>query len=130
MEKTQLPPLPEHDSIVHIYPWDLERMASNETTATAFSVAVGCPDGESVPLYTAEQMQEYALAALAAAAPDAEIARKAERYEKIRLFSPRMYAEVCRKNIAGHVPFDQIIDAIDPDLLNFYEVLGVSLPGE
>lgn len=67
MEKKQLPPLPDaDDSIVHIYPWDLERMGSNETAATVFSVAVGCPDGESVPLYTAEQMREYALSALAA----------------------------------------------------------------
>lgn len=65
-QATVLPPLPVDDSIAHVYPWDLERMASNETTATVFSVAVGCPDGESVPLYTAEQMQKYALAATAA----------------------------------------------------------------
>lgn len=67
MSDIKLPPLPEDDSIVHIYPWDLERMASNETTTTVFSVAVGCPDGESVPLYTADQMREYARAAQLAA---------------------------------------------------------------
>jgi hypothetical protein len=43
---------PEVEPVAHMYPWDLERFATNETTAHAYSVAVGCPDGVSVPLYT------------------------------------------------------------------------------
>jgi Zn finger protein HypA/HybF involved in hydrogenase expression len=53
-----LPPLPQDDCAVHIYPSDLARMERTETTATVFSVAVGCPGEESVPLYTAEQYQQ------------------------------------------------------------------------
>jgi hypothetical protein len=63
MSHATLPPLPVDDSIVHIYPSDLERMEKGEVTATAFSVAVGCPDERSVPLFTAEQMRDYAAAA-------------------------------------------------------------------
>lgn len=35
----------------HMYPSDLEKFQENETFAQAFSVAVGCPDETSVPLY-------------------------------------------------------------------------------
>lgn len=43
------------EPVAHMYPWDLERFATNETTAHAYSVSVGCPDGTSVPLYTSPQ---------------------------------------------------------------------------
>lgn len=43
---------PECEPVAHMYPCDLELFATNEPTATAYSVAVGCPDGKSVPLYT------------------------------------------------------------------------------
>jgi hypothetical protein len=40
----------------HMYPSDLERFSRCETSAVAFSVAVGNPDERSVPLFTAEQV--------------------------------------------------------------------------
>ena len=43
---------PEVEPVAHMYPWDLERFATNETMGHAYSVAVGCADGVSVPLYT------------------------------------------------------------------------------
>lgn len=51
-----MPELPE--PVAHMYPSDLERFASNETFAQAYSVAVGNPDERSVPLHTAEQLHE------------------------------------------------------------------------
>lgn len=39
------------EPVAHIYPWDLERFKTQETHCTVFSVAVGCADGKSVPLY-------------------------------------------------------------------------------
>jgi hypothetical protein len=57
-EAKGLLPLPKDENHVTIYPWDLERLASSETTATVFSVAVGCRNGKSVLLYTAEQVRE------------------------------------------------------------------------
>jgi hypothetical protein len=57
-EAKGLLPLPKDKNRVPIYPWDLERLASSETTATVFSVAVGCRNGKSAPLYTAEQVRE------------------------------------------------------------------------
>lgn len=44
---TMLQSLPMVDSepVAHMYPWDLERFATNETTGHAYSVAVGCADG-------------------------------------------------------------------------------------
>jgi hypothetical protein len=54
----ELPPLPEPSS--HMFPSDLEKFKSSETTATAFSVAVGCPGERSVPLYTLSDLIAYA----------------------------------------------------------------------
>jgi len=39
------------EPVAHMYPSDLEKFQSQETFAQAFSVAVGCPDETSVPLY-------------------------------------------------------------------------------
>ena len=64
-----LPPLPE--PAAHMYPSDLEQFSRKETFAHAFSVAVGNPDERSEPLFTAEQMQAYARAALEAQAEPA-----------------------------------------------------------
>jgi hypothetical protein len=68
----RLPELPE--PVAHIYPSDLERFRTSETTASAFSVAVGNPDtGEhSVALCTIDEARTYgeacARAAIAGAA--------------------------------------------------------------
>ena len=58
-----LPPLPE--PAAHMYPSDLERFQTNETFATAYSVAVGNPDERSVPLMTLSDTVAYAAAAVA-----------------------------------------------------------------
>jgi hypothetical protein len=72
-EAKGLLPLPKDEIFVPIYPRGLERVASSETTATVFSVAVGCRNGTSAPLYTVEQVREYALATAAQlAAPVAQ----------------------------------------------------------
>jgi hypothetical protein len=42
----------------HMYPSDLEKFQHAETFATAYSVAVGCPDERSVPLYTLSDVEE------------------------------------------------------------------------
>ena len=39
----------------HMYPSDLLEFQERETFAHAYSVAVGCPSEESVPLYTREE---------------------------------------------------------------------------
>ena len=49
----------------HMYPSDLDHFAANEAVATAFSVAVGCPGQESVPLYTLSDAVQYAAAMVA-----------------------------------------------------------------
>ena len=41
----------------HMYPWDLEEFQETETYKYAYSVAVGCPDGTSEPLYTFHDLQ-------------------------------------------------------------------------
>lgn len=99
-QREKLPALPSADDcIVHIYPSDLERMESNETTAGVYSVAVGCPEERSIPLYTADQMRDYAIVAISAApasqnaqqAPDKDAERLldaiAENYWKLDPFS-------------------------------------------
>lgn len=48
------------NAAVHMYPSDLERFKFGEHTATAFSIAVGCPGETSVPLFTTAQAQAYA----------------------------------------------------------------------
>lgn len=53
-------PLPE--PVAHMYPSDLERFQTNETFATAYSVAVGNPDERSVPLLTLSDCVAYAAA--------------------------------------------------------------------
>lgn len=52
--------LPEPSA--HMYPSDLERFETSETFAQAYSVAVGCPDERSVPLFTLSKLTEYATA--------------------------------------------------------------------
>jgi hypothetical protein len=67
MTTVNLPPLPDEPA-AHMYPADLERFKFGEHTGDAFSIAVGSPDyGKSAPLFTADQMHEYARAALASA---------------------------------------------------------------
>lgn len=39
------------EAAAHMYPSDLERFEEAETFAHAYSVAVGCPDEHSEPLY-------------------------------------------------------------------------------
>lgn len=48
--------LSEDESAVHIYPSDLGKMECNEMTATVYSVAMGCPDEKTVPLFTLKQV--------------------------------------------------------------------------
>ncbi len=55
------------EAAAHIYPSDLERFQECETFGHAYSVAVVNPSERSVPLYTAEQVQEFARAAIAKA---------------------------------------------------------------
>ena len=50
--------LPE--AAAHMYPSDLEKFKSKETFSHAYSVAVGCPDERSVPLFTLSDMVEFA----------------------------------------------------------------------
>lgn len=57
---------------------------------------------------------------------NAEMVKSRARYEKVRLLNPRMFTELCRKNITGGVPFDDLIDALEPDLSNFDDVMSGS----
>jgi len=43
---------PQAEPVAWIYPSDLEKFQECETFAHVFSIKVGCPDEESVPLYT------------------------------------------------------------------------------
>ena len=43
----------EQEPVAWMYPSDLKAFETDEATATAFSIKVGCPDEVSVPLYTA-----------------------------------------------------------------------------
>jgi hypothetical protein len=63
-------PLPE--PAAHMYPSDLDRFQTNETFATAYSVAVGNPDERSVPLISLSDCVAYAAA---------EVAKERERWE-------------------------------------------------
>lgn len=51
----------------HIYPSDLARFAKRETFGHAYSVAVGNPDEQSEPLFTAAQMLAFRAEGIAAA---------------------------------------------------------------
>jgi flagellar biosynthesis/type III secretory pathway protein FliH len=42
--------LSEQEPEAHMYPSDLEKFSQSETFATAFSVAVGNPDENSIPM--------------------------------------------------------------------------------
>ena len=68
-------PMVDREPVAHMYPWDLDRFATSETTGHAYSVAVGCHDGKSVPLYTSPQ----ALADRGIAETCAEICRSRSR---------------------------------------------------
>lgn len=77
--------LPE--PVAHMYPSTLEKFETEETTGVAFSVAVGCPDERSVPVFTLSQLVDYAeaRAALSAqAVPDERDKVDAERYRLLR----------------------------------------------
>lgn len=63
-EVTKTIELPE--PAAHMYPSDLEKFKDAETFAQAYSVAVGCPDERSVPLFTLHDMVAYANACVAA----------------------------------------------------------------
>jgi hypothetical protein len=76
-----LPELPE--PAAHIYPSDLEKFKTSETFATAYSVAVGCPDERSVPVFTLSDLVAYAAAAVAAALND----RMAIHAESSRIYA-------------------------------------------
>lgn len=52
----------EDEAAVHMYPSDLKRFEFGEHTGTAFSIAVGCPDERSQPLFTLEQVRAAVLA--------------------------------------------------------------------
>lgn len=57
----QMPPLNHYDAAAHMYPCDLEEFKEGEIVREAFSIPVGSPThGESVPLWTTEQMFAYA----------------------------------------------------------------------
>ena len=57
----QMPPLNHYDAAAHMYPCDLEEFKDGEIVREAFSIPVGSPThGESVPLWTTEQMFAYA----------------------------------------------------------------------
>jgi len=43
----------DQEPVAWMYPSDLKVFETDEATATAFSIKVGCPDEVSVPLYTA-----------------------------------------------------------------------------
>lgn len=107
--------LPEPDANechVHIYPSDLARMEQNETTATTFSVAVGCLDEESVPLLTVEQTKDYARKAIGAAV--AGVRDDAQRYQWIRQFGYQAHEIVFHDDgtLKWGAELDAAIDAI------------------
>jgi hypothetical protein len=49
--------LSDIEPAAHMYPWDLEEFQETETYKYAYSVAVGCPDGKSEPLFTFHDLQ-------------------------------------------------------------------------
>ena len=57
MSKTALSP---DEAAAHMYPSDLKKFEFGEHVADAFSIAVGCPDEVSVPLFTTTQAEAYA----------------------------------------------------------------------
>ena len=63
----------------HMYPSDLERFESSETFSHAYSVAVGCPDERSEPLYRLAEIER----ALANACMAADISDS--KYESLLL---------------------------------------------
>ena len=74
-QEPSLPPLPDkYEAAAHMYPWDLETFKRGEHAIEAYSIPVGCSYGKSVPLWTSEQMQEYARAAISTSPAAAEIA--------------------------------------------------------
>ena len=52
-------PVENLEPVAWMYPSDLKAFETNEATATAFSIKVGCPDEVSVPLYTAPPKREW-----------------------------------------------------------------------
>lgn len=59
------------DAAAHMYPSDLKKFEFGEHAAEAFSIAVGCPDETSVPLFTTTQAEAYAAASVREALMDA-----------------------------------------------------------
>ena len=51
--REKLAALEKQEPVAHIYPSDLAKFQTAETFAYCYSVAVGCPDEHSVPLYLA-----------------------------------------------------------------------------
>jgi hypothetical protein len=45
------------EAAAHIYPSELDRFKENECHGVAYSIAVGCPEERSVPLFTIEQIR-------------------------------------------------------------------------
>lgn len=45
------------EAAAHMYPSDLKKFEFGEHTATAFSIAVGCPSETSQPLFTLDQVR-------------------------------------------------------------------------
>lgn len=59
-----LPEIYKDDSNVHIYPSTLALFKTGEHIGSVFSIRVGNPEELTVPLFTEEQMQEYARQAI------------------------------------------------------------------
>lgn len=57
LAESELEAIKKQEPLSYIYPWDAEKLASTECFVNAFSVPVGCPEGESTvelfakPLY-------------------------------------------------------------------------------
>lgn len=49
---------PEQEPVAHIYPSTLKKFQVSEAVGECYSVAVGCPDEVSVPVYTSPQPRE------------------------------------------------------------------------
>lgn len=73
--KPALPGMPEmpeaYEGAAHMYPSELEKFKFGEHVGTAFSIEVGCPDEESVPLWSTDQLRAYGESCFAAGRAEA-----------------------------------------------------------
>ena len=91
-----LPPLPDqYEAAAHMFPCDLDDFKTGETFHEAVSIPCGSPtQGRTVPLWTSDQMREYALAATAST--QAEVDRFEGLYQRTAVEAENLRAEVQR----------------------------------